>query len=76
MHMLSKKDLSSEELETLQKSRNPTMVVTVNGEAQTAGEATGYVHDLELFVTVQILEKTLAVLSLRKLCEEHGYSNE
>ena len=39
-------------------------------------EATVYVHDLELFVTVQIPKDTPAVLSLRKLCEEHGYSYE
>ena len=35
-----------------------------------------YVHDLDLFVTVQILDDTLAVLSLGKLCEEHGYTYE
>ena len=67
--MLSRKDLSSAELETLQRSRNPTTVSTANGEVQTNEEA----HDLELFVTVHILEDTPAVLSLRKLCEHHGY---
>ena len=72
MHMLSRKDLSSAELETLQRSRNPETVVTANGEVQTHEEATVYVHDLELFVTAQILEDTPAVLSLGKLCEEHG----
>ena len=35
-----------------------------------------YVYDLDLFLTVQILEDTPAVLSLGKLCEDHGYSNE
>ena len=55
-------------------SRTPTKVIIVNGEVQTNEEATENVHDLELFVTVQILEDTPAVLSLRKLCEEHGYS--
>ena len=33
-------------------------------------------HDLNLFVTVQLLEETPAVLSLGKLCEDHGYSYE
>ena len=33
------------------------------------------VHDLDLFVTVQILDAP-AVLSLGKLCEEHGCSYE
>ena len=46
------------------------------GEVQTNEEAQVYFHDLGLFVTVQILEDTPAVLSLGKLCEEHGYSHE
>ena len=49
-------------------------VVTANGEVQTSEEAQVFVHDLELFVTVQILEDTPAVLSLCKVCEEHGYT--
>ena len=74
MHMLSKKGLSSEELETLRRSRNPTTVVTANGEVQADEEAQVFVHDLGLFVTVQLLEDTPAVPSLGTLCEEHGYS--
>ena len=76
MHMLSKKDLSLEELETLRRSRTPTTVVTAKGEVQTNEEAQVYVHDLDLFVMVQILDDTSAVLSLGKLCEEHGYTYE
>ena len=70
MHMLSKKDLSSEELETLRRSRTPTVVVTANGEVQTHEEAQVCVHDLGFFLTVQLLEDTSAVLSLGMLCEE------
>ena len=51
-------------------------MVTANGEVQTYEEAQVYVHDLDLFVTVQILDDTPAVQSLGKLCEEHGYSCE
>ena len=51
-----------------------TTVVTANGEVQTNEEAQVCVHGLGLFVTVQLLEETPAVLSLGKLCEEHGYS--
>ena len=72
MHMLSKKDWSSNKMETLLRSRNTTTVVTANGEVQTIEEIQVYVHDLELLVTVQVLEDTPAVLSLGKLCEEHG----
>ena len=49
-------------------------VVTANGEVQTNEEAQVYVHDLDLFVTVQLLDETSAVLSLVKLCSEHGCS--
>ena len=75
-HMLSKKYLSSAELETLRKSRNPTTVVTANGKAQTNEEAQENVYDFDLFVTVQSLEYALAVLSLGKFCEEHGNTHE
>ena len=39
---------------------------------QTNEEAQVYVYDLDLFATVQLLEDAPAVLSLGKLCEEHG----
>ena len=70
MHTLSKKDLSSTELDTLRKSRNPTTVISADGEVQTSEEAQVHVHNLELFVTVQILDDTPAVLSLGKLREK------
>ena len=35
MHMLSKKDLSSDEMDTLRRSRNSTTVVTAKSEVQT-----------------------------------------
>ena len=50
IHKLSKKELSSAELEIFQKSRNSTTVITANGEVQTSEEAQVFVHDLELFV--------------------------
>ena len=68
MHMVSKKDLN------LKISRNPTTVMTANGEVQTRDEATVYVKELDLFVTVMLLEETPAFLSLGKLCEDHGYT--
>ena len=76
MHMVSKKDLSSAELETVRISKSPTTVVTANGEVLTKEEATVYVRELDLFVTVMFLEDTLPVLSLGKLCEDHGYNYE
>ena len=39
-------------------------------------EATVYVKEMDLFVTVNLLEDTPAVLSLGTPCEDHGYSYE
>ena len=76
MHMISKKDLNSAELETLTKSCSPTTVITANGEVQTHEEATVYVKELDIFLTMKVLENTPAVLSFGKLCDENGYSYE
>ena len=70
MHMVSKKDLNKAELETVRMSKNPTMLVTANGEVQIREEATVFVRELDLFVTVMLLESTPAVPSLGELCEE------
>ena len=58
MHVVSKKDFNSAELETTRTSRNPTTVMAANGEVQTREEATVYVKELDLFVTVMLLEET------------------
>ena len=52
MHMVSRKDLNSAQLETVRASKSPTTVVTANGEVQTKGEATVYIRELDLFATV------------------------
>ena len=76
MHMISKKDLNNAEMDTLTKSCSPTIVITANGEVQTHEEATVHVKELDTFLTMRVLENTLAVLSLGKLCDENGYSYE
>ena len=76
MHMISKKDLSDAEMDTLTKSCSPTTVIFSNGEVQTHEEATVYVKELDIFLTMKVLENTPAVLSLGKLCDENGYSYE
>ena len=74
MHMVSKKDLDKPELETVRISKNPTVVMTANGEVLAKEEATENVRELDFFVTVMLLENASAVLSLGRLCEEFGYS--
>ena len=75
MHMISKKDLSDAEMDST-KSCSPTIVITAGGEVQTHEEAIVYVKELDMFLTVKVLENTPAVLSLGKLCDENGYSFE
>ena len=76
MHMISKKDWSNAEMDTLTKSCSPTIVITANGEVQTHEEAIVYVKELDIFLTMKVLDNTPAVLSLGKLCDENGYSYE
>ena len=56
-------------------SKSPTTVITANGELQTHEEAV-YVKELDMFLTMKVFEDTPAVLTLGKLCDEHGYSYE
>ena len=76
MHMISKKDLSDAEIDTLTKSCSPTIVITANGEVQTHEEAIVYVKELDISLTLKVLENTPPALSLGKLCDENGYSYE
>ena len=76
IRMISKKDLSEAEMDTLTKSCSPTIVITANGEVQTHEEATVYVKELDIFLTMKVLKNTSAVLSLGKLCDGNGYSYE
>ena len=63
-------------MDTVTKSCSPTIVITANGEVQTHEEAIVYVKELDIFLTMKVLDNTPAVLSLGKLCDENGYSYE
>ena len=73
MHKLNKKDMNSADMETVRVSKTPVTVITADGKVQTNEEANVYVKEVDLFVTVKLLEDTPAVLSLGTLCEAHGY---
>ena len=64
------------EMDTLTKSCSSTNVIMANGEVQTHEEANVYVKELDIFLTMKVLENTPAVLSLGKLCDVNGYSYE
>ena len=53
-------------MDTLTKSCSPTIVITANGEVQTHEEAIVYVKELDIFLTMKVLDNTPAVLSLRR----------
>ena len=61
---------------TLTKSCSPTIVITANGEVQTHEEAIVYVKELDIFLTMKVLDNTPVVVSLGKLSDENGYSYE
>ena len=56
MHMISKKDLSDAEMDTLSKSCSPTTVIRANGEVQTHEESTVCDKDLEIFLTMTAMK--------------------
>ena len=70
MHVVSKKDLNSAELETVKVSKSPTTVATANGKMLTKEKATVYVRELDLLVTEMLLGDTPAFLSLGQICED------
>ena len=66
-------------LESRRLSRDSDVLyqwLTANVEDQTNEEAQVNVHDLHIFVTVQLLEDSPAVLTLDKYCKEYGYTYE
>ena len=60
MRVISAKDLNIAEMDTLTKSCCPTIVTTANGEVQTNEEATVYVKELDIFLTMKVLKNTQA----------------
>ena len=54
MHMMNEIVLSCDALDTLRRSRNPSVVLTANGEVHTNEEAQVFVHDLNLSSVCEI----------------------
>ena len=69
LQMMSKNELTSGEKETIRRSKEPTVITTARGAAESTEEATVYVNNLDVFVTMMHLKDSLAVLSLGSLCE-------
>ena len=67
VHMMSKSDLNSSELETVQVSRILLVQITTSGSIETNEEVVMCVRDWHLLVTIQLHEDTPSVLFLDKL---------
>ena len=77
MHMISKKDLSDAEMDTLTKSCSPYDSHNRQMEkCRRMKRQRLYVKELDIFLTMKVLDNTPAVLSLGKLFDENGYSYE
>ena len=74
LHMMSKNEITSGEKETIIRSKEPTVITTANGKAESTQEATVYVNDLDAFITMMLLEHLPAVLSLGLFGEDMDYS--
>ena len=46
-------------MDTLTKSCSPAIVITANGEVQTHEEAIVYVKELEIFLTMKVLDNSI-----------------
>ena len=66
MHIISKKDLSDAEMDTLTKSCSPTIDITANGEVQTHEEAIVYVKEVDIFLTLKSPRKHASSIVARK----------
>ena len=53
-------------MDTLTKSCSPTIVITANGEVQTQEEAIVYVKELDIFLTMKVLEEHASSVIARK----------
>ena len=53
LHMMSKSDLTPEQQDKIQKSKDPSVTMNANGTTHTTEEATVYVCVLDMFVQVK-----------------------
>ena len=69
LHMMRKSALTPEEQDTIQKSKDPSVMMTASGTTHIMEEATVHVFDLDMFVQAPFLKESPTVLSLETLCE-------
>ena len=73
---VGKNDWTPEDADTFPASKTLCEILTARGTVLTSGEATVRFEDLDMFVTVQLLEDSPPVLSSGRLCVENGHTYE
>ena len=63
LHLTNKSDVIPKEQGTIQKSKDPSVIMTENGTAHTTEEATVCICVVDMFVQVQFLKESLEELS-------------
>ena len=63
LHMMSLNELWFGEEDTIRKSTELTVIMTAGGTAESSEEPTVFVNDLDVFVTMMLLEDSPAVLA-------------
>ena len=70
MHNAEQGDLSSDTMDTLRRFKNPICDLPRPETVQINEHAQVFVHDLNLFTTVHLLDETPVILMLQKLCSK------
>ena len=66
--MMSGTELTTEEQETIRKSKDPSVIKSANGTTHTTDEATENVCDLNMSALVQLLKEALRSILAGKTC--------
>ena len=74
LHIISKHALTKEELRTVRKLREQVMLQTANGMIIASHEAKVHVVELDLSLWAIILKDSPCLISMGKLCREHGFT--
>ena len=74
LHIISQHALTKEELRTKRKLRTEVVLQTANGMAAASHEAKVYIVELDLYLWALILKDSPCLISMGKLCREHGFT--
>ena len=64
--MMSKNEVTSSEKDTIRRSKEHIVTTTANGKAESTEEATVHDNDLDVFVTMMLLEDSQAGFLMRR----------